>query len=108
MERSDAAIKMWFWSRHDSSIPNDVKSGSNSVNPQNWGKAVANYPNDSCDLNSRFTDQNIIINLTLCGDWAGNVYGGSGCPSNCVDFVNNNPDAFSDAYFDFAAVRIYT
>src|ERR1700735_241779 len=36
MERSEAAINMWFWSRHDSSVPNDVKSGSNSVNPQNW------------------------------------------------------------------------
>ena len=36
MERSEAGISMWFWSRRGSSVPNDVKSGSNSVNPQNW------------------------------------------------------------------------
>ena len=24
-----------------------------------------------------------------------------------TDFVNNNPGAFADAYFDFAALRVY-
>jgi hypothetical protein len=24
------------------------------------------------------------------------------------DFVNNNPEAFRDAYFDFAGIRVYT
>jgi hypothetical protein len=63
------------------------------------------------------------------GDWAGNVYQDSGCPSTCVgmfycfistvlanvtddvwniDFVNNNPASFKDAYFDFASIRTYT
>ncbi|KAF5344996.1 hypothetical protein D9756_011303 [Leucocoprinus leucothites] len=54
-----------------------------------------------------FSNHNIIINLTFCGDWAGAVYGQSGCPSTCVDFVNNNPSAFSGAYFDFASIRVY-
>ena len=36
MERSDAAINVWFWPRDDLSVPNDVKNGSNSVNPQSW------------------------------------------------------------------------
>ena len=60
------------------------------------------------------------------GDWAGGVYPQSGCPSTCVgmcliyvqqcflitlfrlDYVDNNPEAFKDAYFDFAALRVYT
>lgn len=62
----------------------------------------------------------------LGGDWAGGVYGNSGCPGTCVgvstssilacassdcmlhtDYVNNNPAAFRDAYFDFAGIRVY-
>ena len=59
----------------------------------------------------------------LGGDWAGSVYP-SRCPSTCVgeylsktvsnlilnmvkDFVNNNPGAFKNAFFDFASIRIY-
>ena len=62
------------------------------------------------------------------GDWAGNAYQDSGCPSTCVgmfcnptvflmlsnradvqyiDFVNNNPASFKDAYFDFASIRTF-
>lgn len=63
--------------------------------------------------------------VILGGDWAGNVYGNSGCPSTCVgkhiishivlryqqiiiDYVNYNPWAFQNAYFDFGAIRVYT
>lgn len=28
--------------------------------------------------------------------------------SMCLDYVNNNPSAFREAYFDFAALRIYS
>ncbi|KAF8803217.1 endo-1,3(4)-beta-glucanase [Phlegmacium glaucopus] len=110
MERSDAGISMWFWPRSGSWVPDDVKGNSNSVNPQNWKTPSASFPNTYCDFGSHFDEQNIIINLTLCGDWAGagNVYSQSGCPSTCDDFVNYNPDAFVDAYFEFASVRVFT
>ena len=63
---------------------------------------MALFPNTSCDLDSHFGEENIIINLTFCqnifdslsdtgtnlcligGDWAGSVYGNSGCPSTFV------------------------
>jgi hypothetical protein len=44
----------------------------------------------------------------LGGDWAGATYPSQGCPGNCVDYVNNNPGAFANAYWDIAAVRVYT
>ena len=62
----------------------------------------------------------------LGGDWAGNDYSQSGCPSDCVgmssasciekrkaadtiqsDYVNNNPSAFTNAYWDVASVRVF-
>ncbi|KAF8057410.1 endo-beta-glucanase [Lyophyllum atratum] len=108
VERTNTFIKVWFWARNDGSVPADVKNGASTVNTDNWGIASAFFPNTSCDIPSHFSQHNIIINLTFCGDWAGTVYGSSGCPSTCVDYVNNNPSAFSNAYFDFASLKVYS
>lgn len=108
VERTNSAIKVWFWPRNSGSVPSDVRNGGNSVNTGNWGTPSALFPSTSCDISSHFGPHNIIINLTFCGDWAGSVYSSSGCPGSCVDYVNNNPSAFNNAYFDFAAIRVYT
>jgi len=60
------------------------------------------------------------------GDWAGNsaVYAASGCPSDCVTYVDgeypltkvqykyelpaDNPTAFGNAYFQFSSIHVYT
>ncbi|THH27536.1 hypothetical protein EUX98_g6654 [Antrodiella citrinella] len=106
MERSDSDINVWFWSRNGN-VPSDVSSGATSIDTDNWGEPFASFPDTSCDIDSHFGEQNIIINLTFCGDWAGAVYSSDGCPSDCVDYVNNNPSAFTNAYFDFEWVKIY-
>ncbi|KAI5122192.1 hypothetical protein M0805_007089 [Coniferiporia weirii] len=109
MERTTSFIRVFFWSRGDSSVPSGVSGGTSSIDTDNWGEPVALFPNTDCDLASHFGENNIIINLTFCGSWAGidSIYSSSGCPGDCVDYVNNNPSAFTDAYFDFAAVRVY-
>uniref|UniRef100_A0A0W0G9J8 Putative laminarinase n=1 Tax=Moniliophthora roreri TaxID=221103 RepID=A0A0W0G9J8_MONRR len=107
MERTNSFIKIWFWSRNDGNVPSEVRNGAGSVNTDSWGTPTANFPSTSCPISSKFGEHNIVINLTFCGDWAGSVYGNSGCPSSCVDYVNNNPSAFRDAYFDFAWLKIY-
>lgn len=107
MERNNNFIKVWFWPRNSGSVPSDLRNGASKVNTDAWGIPAAHFPNTQCNIAKHFAAHNIIINLTLCGDWAGNVYSQSGCPSTCVDHVNNNPGAFREAYFDFAAVRVY-
>ncbi|KAJ6562592.1 2 beta-glucanase [Mycena capillaripes] len=106
VERTNSFIKVWFWPRNGG-VPSDISSGSTSVNTANWGTPAANFPATSCPISSKFGSHNIIINLTFCGDWAGSVYGSSGCPSSCEDFVNNNPSAFTNAYFEFNSLRIF-
>nr|AHI42991.1 endo 1,3-beta glucanase [Phanerodontia chrysosporium] len=106
MERTNNFIKVWFFPRNGNT-PSDLKNGASSINTDNWGTPTALFPNTNCDIGSHFDQNNIIINLTFCGDWAGAVYGNSGCPSTCVDYVNNNPSAFKNAYWDIAAVRVY-
>ncbi|THV04719.1 endo-beta-glucanase [Dendrothele bispora CBS 962.96] len=107
MERRNTGIKVWFWSRNDGSVPAEVRNGATTINTSNWGTPVAFFPDTSCDIASKFGPHKIVINLTFCGDFAGAVYGQSGCPSTCNDFVNNNPSAFMDAYFDFEWLRVY-
>ncbi|KAI0059352.1 2 beta-glucanase [Artomyces pyxidatus] len=107
MERTSSFVKVWFWARNDGSVPSDVQSGAGSVDTDNWGTPDAYFPNTDCDIASHFQASNIIINLTFCGDWAGNVYSSSGCPDDCTTYVNNNPGAFSNAYFEFAWVKVY-
>ncbi|KDQ52661.1 glycoside hydrolase family 16 protein [Jaapia argillacea MUCL 33604] len=108
MERTTTYIKVWFWPRNSASVPSDVKtSGSASVNTGNWGTPTAYFPNTDCNLASHFGANNIIINLTLCGDWAGAVFNSDGCSGDCVTYVNDNPSAFANAYWNIAAVRVY-
>ncbi|KIK40426.1 glycoside hydrolase family 16 protein [Suillus luteus UH-Slu-Lm8-n1] len=101
--------QIFFWERTSSSVPSDVKSPGSNVNTSNWGTPAAYFPNTHCDFSTHFGAHNIIINLTFCGDWAGSssVYANSGCPSTCVDYVNNNPSAFKNAYFEFNSLNIY-
>ncbi|TEB15517.1 glycoside hydrolase family 16 protein [Coprinellus micaceus] len=107
VERTTQFIKVWFWSRNNPSVPVDIKNRGVQVNTDSYGTPAAHFPNTQCDLERFFKRHFIIINLTLCGDWAGSVYGNSGCPGTCVEFVDNNPQAFREAYFDFAGIRVY-
>lgn len=47
----------------------------------------------------------LVINLTFCGDWAGNTYPGGMGP--CIDAVNAGGDWVSRAYWDIARISIY-
>ncbi|KDQ51418.1 glycoside hydrolase family 16 protein [Jaapia argillacea MUCL 33604] len=108
MERTTTYIKVWFWPRNSASVPSDVStSGSASVDTSNWGEPYAYFPNTDCDLATHFSENNIIINLTLCGDWAGAVFNSDGCSGDCVTYVDENPGDFINAYWDIAAVRVY-
>jgi len=107
MERTPNFVKVWFWTRNGGGAPSDVVNGASSVDTDNWGTPYALFPNTQCNIASHFAAANVIINLTLCGDWAGAVFTQDGCGADCVSFVNSNPSAFSNAYFDFKAIRVY-
>ncbi|KAK7047373.1 hypothetical protein VNI00_006604 [Paramarasmius palmivorus] len=110
VERTDSFIKVWFWARNDAAVPADVRNSATSVNTDSWGTPVAFFPTTaSCSIAEKFGPHNIIINLTFCGDWAGQdaIFSNAGCPGTCVDYVNNNPAAFAEAYFDFASAKVY-
>jgi len=77
-------IKIWRFKR--SSIPQDITSGN--PDPSTWPIPIAFWSNTGCDVASHFRDHSLVIDTTLCGDWAGNVYGSSGCPGTCAQAVS--------------------
>ncbi|KAG6809636.1 hypothetical protein H0H92_015450 [Tricholoma furcatifolium] len=114
MERTTTEVKVWFWSKTATNVPSDVANGDSSIDTDAWSTPAAYFPDTSCPIGSKFGPHNIIINLTFCGDYAGNptIYAESGCPSTCdahevPDYVDNNPSAFVDAYFDLEWLKIY-
>ncbi|KAH8772640.1 glycoside hydrolase family 16 protein [Diaporthe sp. PMI_573] len=104
LEWRSAGIRMWQFAR--GSIPSDITSGA--PDPSTWGTALADFPDTGCNIDNHFRNQSIIMNIDLCGDLAGNLYGDTSCPSNCTDFVANNPDEFVNAYWEVGTFQVYT
>ncbi|KAG8730200.1 hypothetical protein FRC12_020421, partial [Ceratobasidium sp. 428] len=73
MERTTTYIKVWFWPRNSGSVPAGVKSGAGSVDTSTFGQPFASFVNSQCSIADHFKGENIVINLTFCGDWAGNA-----------------------------------
>lgn len=101
MERSTDAIKVWFFPR--GSYPSDLLSGN--PNPCSWGEPVSLTPIGSSCPSSHFGPQNVIFDITFCGDWAGAVFG-SQCGGDCKSFVANNPASFAESYWLINSVRL--
>jgi hypothetical protein len=96
----EVGIKIWHFPR--GSVPSDITS--QNPDPSSWGNPVSFLPNgDNCDVASHFIDHSLIINITLCGDWAGAVYSGSG---TCLD-ATGDPSNYADAQWMLNSILVY-
>ncbi|KAF9735704.1 hypothetical protein PMIN06_006766 [Paraphaeosphaeria minitans] len=105
-EWTSDAISIWFFPRD--SVPEGV-TGDNP-DPSTWGTPSAKWVQESCDIDGIFKDLNIIFDTTFCGDWAGNTWSSSSCASKaptCNDYVRDNPDAFTNAFWTVNALKVY-
>ncbi|RDX50093.1 hypothetical protein OH76DRAFT_1349667 [Lentinus brumalis] len=106
-------INIWFWSRKD--VPSSLSSATDSVDPSSWGTPSAQYSTSTCDVSKFFTPQQLVIDIALCGDWAGqaNVYqqtcNGDGSATACyIDNVINNGTNYADAFFEISYLKAYS
>jgi hypothetical protein len=86
------SISIWFFPRN--AIPTNLQD------PTTWGAPQANF--QGCDVQSHFSNLQLVFDTTFCGDWAGNVwpYDATCAPKDangCVDFVAKNPGAYEDS-----------
>ncbi|PVI00987.1 glycoside hydrolase family 16 protein [Periconia macrospinosa] len=108
VELRDEGIRVWMFDR--SNIPADIVS--RTPDPSTWETALADFPNLECDIERYFKDLSIVVNISLCGDWAGqdNVFGANPVckmKGKCEDFVKSNPGEFDEAYWEFGGFWVY-
>jgi len=101
-EWNSTLIRMFYFPRNR--IPADIKS----PNPDSWGIPYAFFTlGQYCPAN-HFQDESMVINLTFCGDWAGNAFSGPcGNDGNCANFVRTQPGQFKEAYWLINYVSVY-
>lgn len=112
-----SGIYIWFWSRPD--IPSSITNATatSSIDISEWGVPSASYPiTPQCNITELFTAQQLILDITLCGDWAGvpSIYdstcAGAGPTGSC--YFDNVPGPgspkYDDAYFEISYIRTYT
>jgi len=102
-----SGVFIWFFQRNQ--IPQDIKTGN--PNTAGWGTPGASFPFSgtgpgSCP-SSEFVNQQIVIDNTFCGDWAGNTFNANGCSGSCQSYVQNNPGAFKEAYWAIRSIQVY-
>jgi len=115
MSWSSDGIAVYFFER--SSIPDDITNSQPL--PSGWGTPMARWPATNCNTSTFFYDHSVIFDTTLCGDWAGGVWGSSGIPgqeqscaqrtgvSTCEAFVRANGASFTEAYWEVKSVQVY-
>jgi len=111
----DSGVHIYFFPR--GSIPADLLA--EKPQPNNWGTAMGFWPASTCNPSQFFENHSVIFDTTLCGDWAGAVWGASGVPgqeqscaartgvATCQQYIQQNGAAFQDAYWEVASVAIY-
>ena len=100
-------IYMWWWEH--GTFPNDILTNPNTCN---YGKPYGAWPFGKWCTSNHFNNHTIIIDINLCGSWAGGNDWNQHCAqdtgySNCNDYVRENPKDFTDAYFKIQTVTVF-
>lgn len=108
LEWTGEYIQAWFFPRNSSTSPN-AKQLLESPDPTVWPTPIAKFQGSGCDFSARFKDQKIIFNTAFCGEWAGRIWEDS-CAAKtgvekCEDYVRDNPEAFSEVYWEIKGLR---
>ncbi|KAJ6486835.1 glycoside hydrolase family 16 protein [Mycena sanguinolenta] len=106
---------IWFWSRPDVPASITQSTATSSIDLSDWGPPSASYVNTTCTIENFFGPQKMVIDITLCGEYAGlPQYYLPQCASQgptgiCYnDNVVGNGNNYNDAYFELQYVRAYT
>ncbi|KAJ5034719.1 hypothetical protein NUH16_006162 [Penicillium rubens] len=109
LQWTDEFLKIWYFPRN--SIPASITNGEPDVTQFGTPMAVVK---ESCDVANAFKPQSFVFDVTFCGDWAGGVYGDSGCPmtdgdpfQSCQNYVANHPAAYKETYWEINSIKIY-
>lgn len=110
MEWTAQGIKIWSWPAD--SVPLDILQ--NQPTPSaTWGPPTALFGGSECDVNRFFRDMKIVLNMDLCGDYAGAVWGSAdNCPAitgkaTCNEWVAQNPGNLTDIFWTINSIKVF-
>lgn len=109
MEWTSDYINVYFFPH--SNAPADILG--TGPDPTTWGNPTASFVGGStCDIDANFQNNNIVIDTTFCGTWAGTAWSSDPVcgpkAATCQDYVQNNPAAFTEAYWTINSLKVYT
>ncbi|KAG1881912.1 glycoside hydrolase family 16 protein [Suillus tomentosus] len=106
-EMASTGINIWFFAR--SAIPSSLSSNASSIDTSAFGTPVGNWPSTGCNITEFFEPQNLIFDITLCGDWADGASWNSTCSGICYNnWVMGNGTDYDNAYFEVGYVRVFS
>ncbi|TFK33299.1 concanavalin A-like lectin/glucanase domain-containing protein [Crucibulum laeve] len=103
-------IYVWFFSRPDVPASLSAANKDTPIDTTVWGLPTAAYPSTTCDFDTYFGQQQLILLTTLCGIWAGEPHNyAQTCPGNCVADYAFGPGSprFDNAFWEIKYVRAY-
>lgn len=107
-EYANDSINVWFFAR--SKVPSVLNDSSTTkLDTTTLGTPLASYDNKGCNITEFFLPQELIFDITLCGDFAGNqMIFNETCQGNCyMDFVIGSPAGYNDAFFEVRNVKVF-
>lgn len=96
----EGKVTIWFFEKDE--VPCDITC--NKPDPSKWSdKNTIKFK--SCP--GHFQNLELILNTTLCGDWAGSEGAFKLPGTNCLDYVWNPANLLEEAYWDINFVKIF-
>ncbi|KIK98984.1 glycoside hydrolase family 16 protein [Paxillus rubicundulus Ve08.2h10] len=107
-EFATTGISIWFFER--SQIPSTLANNESIIDTATFGTPVGNWPSTGCNVQEFFQPQQLIFDITLCGDFAGNAaIFNQTCSGVCYnDYVIGSPSNYNNAYFEIGYVRVFS
>ncbi|KAM7186686.1 putative mixed-linked glucanase, partial [Rhypophila sp. PSN 637] len=115
VEWTERALKVWSWPVN--SIPQDIVDGT--PDPSSWQNPHFFLNENTCDVPRAFKDMRLVIDVTFCGDAAGNqgLWGASAGDMSkcsgitgetwCPNYVNNHASEYADVYWEVEDIKHY-
>lgn len=100
-------VKIWFWGRQSGKIPKELSDPSESpknLDTSDWGKPMGDFQTNAM---TQVKQQNIIMDITIGGDWAGNVPLDGKCQGQNLQQAIRKGSNYQDAEFIINAIDIY-
>ncbi|KAG5644551.1 hypothetical protein DXG03_008206 [Asterophora parasitica] len=107
-EFAQSGISIWFFAR--ANVPKSLTGDIKALDTATLGTPTGNWPSTNCAIDKFFEPQNLIFDITLCGDFAAapSIFPQT-CSGVCyTDYVMGNGSNYATAYFEVKSVRVYS